>query len=412
MTSTKVLGTWLRRHSLILMAALGTASGCGSASPAAAGSPTPLYVVAGPAIPVVPVVGVAHVEPLDTVQDTVQIALLLDTSSSMDGLINQARSQLWAMVDQMGTLTRVVNGKTRGVRIELALFEYGNDTLSERDGYIRQVVPFTSDLDLVSEKLYGLFTNGGSEYAGQAITKSISSLQWSANPDTLRFVFLAGNETFNQGPISAEAAMEAAAAKDISVQLILCGSQDASWSAASKLAKSDLMTIDQNIVAQHIAAPQDDEILRLGAELNQTYMAYGAEGEVAHARQDKADKSSLKSSKKGALERAQLKSKKGYKNTSWDVVDAVDGDGKFLEKTADANLPAELRGKTLAEKKQLVAAKAARRVEIKAQIAKLEAQRLKHIEAERAKQASSDAPSLESELMKSTRKTASKKGYK
>ena len=62
-----------------------------------------------------------------------QIALLLDTSSSMDGLINQARSHLWNMVDQMGKMTRVVNGKTRGVKIELALYEYGNDTLARRD---------------------------------------------------------------------------------------------------------------------------------------------------------------------------------------------------------------------------------------------------------------------------------------
>ena len=41
-------------------------------------------------------------DPLPEVFYTVQIALLLDTSSSMDGLINQARSQVWKMVNELG----------------------------------------------------------------------------------------------------------------------------------------------------------------------------------------------------------------------------------------------------------------------------------------------------------------------
>src|SRR4029079_16877763 len=129
-------------------------------------------------------------------QDTVQIALLLDTSSSMDGLINQARSQLWGMVDQMGRMTRVVDGKVRGVKVQLALYEYGNDTLSAKSGYIRQVLPFTTDLDSVSEKLGALFTNGGEEYVGQAIDTAVGSLTWSDDPSAMRFIYVAGNEEF------------------------------------------------------------------------------------------------------------------------------------------------------------------------------------------------------------------------
>src|SRR5439155_20107641 len=138
----------------------------------------------------------------DNVQDTVQIALLLDTSSSMDGLINQARSHLWDMVDQMGRMTRVVDGKTRGVKVELALYQYGNDTLSRDSGFIQQVLPLTSDLDKVSEKLHALFTNGGSEYVGQAIDTAVSQLAWSKDPATMKFIFVAGNEEFDQGPIN------------------------------------------------------------------------------------------------------------------------------------------------------------------------------------------------------------------
>lgn len=406
----KTLGSWLRRHSLTVVAALGGAAGVAYAAGWHTKPTDPAAATA--ALAVAPTPQNTAEPPRDNVQDTVQIALLLDTSSSMDGLINQARSQLWNMVDQMGRMTRVVDGKTRSVKIELALYEYGNDTLSVKDGYIRQVLPFTTDLDKVSETLHGLFTNGGSEYAGQAIQTAVTSLEWSSDPAAMRFVFVAGNEEFDQGPITAAKAMQAAAQKDVHVQLIHCGAKDLTWEAAAKLAMSDLMTIDQNHVAQHIASPQDADILRLGNDLNATYMAYGDEGAASVARQARADTSSAKLSPKVALERAQLKSKKSYRNVNWDVVDAVDNNRKFLEEAPDDKLPTELRGKTLAEKQKIVADNAAKRAELKTKIAKLEAERNTFLAAERAKQHGAEAQSLETELMKTTKKVAVKKGYK
>lgn len=408
------LNRWFRRHSLTLVATLGGAAGVAfavarlGAGPAPAGPPhagPPPTALVQPATP-----------PRDTVVDTVQVALLLDTSSSMDGLINQARSHLWKMVDQLGAMTRVVDGKVRGVKIELAIYEYGNDTLPAESGYIRQVLPFTSDLDQASEKLGALFTNGGSEFAGKAIETAVTSLAWSKDPAALRFVFVAGNESFDQGPVAATTAMGDAAARDIAVQLIFCGSNNGdsesqTWGAAAKLAQSDLTTIDQDRVAAHIPAPQDAEIMRLGGELNGTYIAYGAGGQAAVARQTAADASSAKLGAKVALERNALKAKKAYRNDSWDLVDAVDGDAGFLGRAKDEELPAEMRGKTLAEKQAAVEAQASRRAALKAEIAKLEAERDAFLKAEAAKNGAADAPSLETELIKGTRKAATKKGY-
>src|SRR5690606_9948648 len=129
----------------------------------------------------------------------------------------------------------------------------------------------------------------------------------------------------------------------------------------------------------------DAEILRLGRELNSTYVAYGAHGRAAFARQMKADESSAKLSAKSALERSQLKAKKAYKNESWDLVDAVEKDAKFLDKAKDDDLPAELRGKSTAEKEAYVQAKAAERAALKKRIADLEAERKVFLEAERKK---------------------------
>ncbi len=407
-----LLKRWLRRHSLTVVAALGGAAGVAYAVSWNAGRADAPAALVGPALAAGGANSSLAAElPRDTAVDTVQIALLLDTSSSMDGLINQARSHLWNIVDQMGSMTRVVDGKTRGVRVELALYEYGNSRLSSASGYIRQVLPFTSDLDKVSEQLNALMTTGGSEYAGQVIQTAASELAWSSEPGALKFVFVAGNEGFDQGPVSADAAMKMAKGKDISVQLIHCGGTDATWSSAALLAGTDLTSIDQDRVAHHIPAPQDDAILRLGSELNGTYLAYGAEGQAAVARQAQADVASGKLSKKVALERSQLKAKPSYKNSTWDLVDAVEGDAGFLAKTDDAALPADLRGKSLEEKQKIVADNAAGRARIKAEIAKLERERAAFLAAEKAK-AAPDAPSLETELMKGTRKVAGQKGWK
>lgn len=394
-------GKWLRRYSLPLVAVLGSATGLVYASQRGASSgPPPATVVAEPA----PVI--------DTVQDTIQVAILLDTSGSMDGLINQARAHLWKMVDELGQMTRKVDGKVRGVKVELALYEYGNESLPAANGYIRQVLPLTSDLDKVSEELHRLSTKGGDEFVGQAIQVATTSLQWSADPAALKYVFVAGNEEFDQGPVSAATAMAAARDRGIHVQLIYCGAQDPTWSAAATLAQSDLMTLDHDHVAQHIPAPQDAEILRLGAELNNTYLAYGSQGGAAKARQDKADASSAKLSPKVAIERAQLKRKAAYRNESWDVIDAAERDANFLSKVEDAQLPLELRGKSLEEKQHLVAAKTAERNATKAKLAKLEAEREAYLASERAKQATIETPSLDVQMVKAAKKAAAKKGYK
>jgi hypothetical protein len=105
-----------------------------------------------------------YAHPVDPRPDKplVQLALLLDTSNSMDGLIDQAKSQLWRIVNDLA------GARCRGdaPRIEVALYEYGNSGLPAGERYLRQVVSFTSDLDRVSEKLFGLRTNGSEKDCG------------------------------------------------------------------------------------------------------------------------------------------------------------------------------------------------------------------------------------------------------
>jgi hypothetical protein len=119
--------------------------------------------------------GVSSVSAKTTVpgkKPAIQMAILLDTSNSMDGLIDQARTQLWRIVNEFAA------AKKGGVTPELdvALYEYGNNGLPAERGYIRQVLPFTTDLDRLSEELFALKTNGGEEYCGQVIAEATVGL--------------------------------------------------------------------------------------------------------------------------------------------------------------------------------------------------------------------------------------------
>src|SRR5688572_10855725 len=101
--------------------------------------------------PVAPIVEVPVAKtPPSTGQRKIQVALLLDTSSSMDGLIGQAKTQLWKIVNELSA------AKRDGVRpvIELALYEYGKSSLSAEQGWVRRILPLTGDLDKVSEELF------------------------------------------------------------------------------------------------------------------------------------------------------------------------------------------------------------------------------------------------------------------
>src|SRR5262245_58669484 len=95
----------------------------------------------------------AAVQPVQN-KPIVQIAILLDTNNSMDGLIGQAKTQLWKIVNEFATARR------DGVRpeIQVALYHYGTPSLGVETGYIKQLVPLTTDLDKVSDELFKLRT--------------------------------------------------------------------------------------------------------------------------------------------------------------------------------------------------------------------------------------------------------------
>lgn len=150
----------------------------------------------------------------------IQAAILLDVSNSMDGLIEQAKTQLWNMVNTLGRVKCDDNSKPQ---IEVSLYEYGRSSNSAANGYVKQLVSFTQDLDSISKILFNLNTNGGEEYCGKVIYTSLDELKWNEKNDQYKVIFIAGNEDFLQGNVTYTAACAKAKEKGVIVNTIYCG---------------------------------------------------------------------------------------------------------------------------------------------------------------------------------------------
>jgi hypothetical protein len=341
-------------------------------------------------------------------ESLVQLAILLDTSNSMDGLIEQAKSQLWKIVNEFNDAKQ---GDKKPV-VQVALYEYGNTNLSVGTNYIRQVLPFTRDLDKVSEELFKLTTNGGDEYCGAVIREAIDKLDWDKNGQTYKAVFIAGNEPFDQGPIKPNDSCKAAIQKGIVVNTIHCGNraegENSGWRTGAALAEGRFLTIDQDKAVVHIEAPQDKEITRLSIELNRTYVTYGKDGARGIANQTAQDSNAFKYEKSGAaVQRALTKTSSNYKNSTWDLVDACKKDGVKLEAIPAAELPEELKPLAPGARQAYIDQKADERSKLQSDINRLNEERKKFV-AEKAKEKGAEA-TLDNAISQVVREQAAKK---
>ena len=352
------------------------------------------------------------VEPVKPVADqpVVQLAILLDTSNSMDGLIAQAKTQLWSIVNEFATAKQ--DGKAP--RVQVALYQYGNNGLDREKGWVQQVVPLTDDLDKLSEQLFSLRTNGGEEYCGWVIKDAVKDLAWDPSSKTYKAIFIAGNEPFTQGPVSYIESCKGAIAKGIIVNTIHCGPEkegiDGKWKDGATLADGRFLVINQDARIADIAAPQDRKIAELNSKLNSTYIGYGAAAPVAKARQEAQDANAASAPGGSTVlaQRALTKSSANYSNAGWDLVDRAKQQDFDVSKLKDEELPEELRKLGAEERKDYIAKKTSEREALQKELGTLAKEREKFV-AERMKEKGKDSM-FDKVVTTAVREQASKKG--
>jgi hypothetical protein len=306
----------------------------------------------------------------------IDLAICLDTSGSMSGLIDSAKEKLWAIVNELGRADPTPD-------LRVGLLTYGNDGHLPEDGWVRLDVPFTTDLDAVSAQLFSLTTNGGTEYVGRVVDYATSQLSWSTDSNALKIVVVAGNESADQDTTRLFRDVCAEAEADgFHVNSIYCGNAEdtfaPAWRDVAVLGSGYFATIDKDNGTLAVATPYDADLARLNTVLNATYIPFGATG-VAGARNQVAQDSNAGSLNAAALaDRAATKAGQLYK-CAWDLVDACESQEVDVEDLSEDALPEIMKAMTMPARKIYVAKKKAERAAVQEKIEALSAKRSQYI---------------------------------
>ena len=343
----------------------------------------------------------------------IQLALLLDTSNSMDGLINQARTRLWSIVNEMSAIA--VAGEVP--QLQVALYQYGNSGISAGEDHVQLRCRFTTDLDIVSEQLFALSTNGGNEYCGAVLREALTELSWvgTGRKHVLRLVVIAGNEPFNQGTEPFGEWTSHAMKRDIRINTIFCGPEQEGrrtlWEQGALSGNGYYAFINQDYQEPQIETPFDDALKQLNDALNGTYIGYGRRGAESLKRQEMQDQFNASASVSGFFSRVLSKSSSNYATGSWDLVSGVEDGSIALEDIDSKSLPEEYRGLSPVELEQRIDLLVIERTRIQNEIVEVSKKRREFIKQALTNQNASESERLDDALIRALLKQAVEAGF-
>ncbi|MHC4990389.1 MAG: vWA domain-containing protein [Planctomycetota bacterium] len=339
----------------------------------------------------------------------IDLAICLDTSGSMEGLIDAARTKLWDIVNDLA-LARPTP------ELRVALLTFGNDGHAAENGWVRVDSPFTEDLDLISQQLFALTTNGGTEYVGRVTSRATTTLDWHPSDDTLKLIVVAGNESADQDQdVPFRNACRTAIGRGIMVNSIYCGNPAddlaPAWREVATLADGHFAAIDHDNGTITITTPFDTRLTELSAALNETYIPYGELGEWGCSNQLAQDANAQSVNAATAAARCATKASALYNNGRWDLVDASRQESIKLEEVAQDQLPEVMQAMTLEERRAYVEQKAERRGVIQAEVAELNGKRQAYIVEETRRQSLDASRSFDQAIRRAVRDQARAKGF-
>ena len=349
----------------------------------------------------------------------IDLVICLDISGSMDGLIASAKIQLWNVVNELARIKPTPN-------LRVGLYAYGATRFDPKKGWVNKEVDLTEDLDDVYKVLNALKTGGGEEYVARVTKTAMDEQKWSTDKDALKIIFVCGNEPVNQDKeVNLDDVAAQAKKAGIVINTIYCkwghDNEIAGWADFSKACAGRHVNIDQNRATQQIVVKTefDDAIIKLGEDLNKTYVAYGKDGKDKAANQAAQDKNAAGlppaapgAAPTAAIERSVTKAGALYRNGTWDLVDKMKEKDFDITKIKEEDLCDDLKKLKPEERLPYLKKKAEERAELQKKIADLSAKRQKKIDEERAKTPKTDTEKALDEAFKSViRDQAKDKGF-
>ena len=338
----------------------------------------------------------------------IDIVFCIDCSGSMRPVIETAKQKVWAIVNE------IAKARPSPV-LRIGLLGYGNALQPLR------FTQLTDDLDAVYKDLL-VYTDDaalGQEFVGHAIHRATTEMHWSDGKQTLKVIYVVGNETAHQGPpeLDYTRTAPAAIARGIIVNAIYCGNYDyatapPTWREFARLADGQYMEIAETGGAITISTPFDQRLSDLSQKLNTTYVAYGPAGAAASVNQAAQDANATRLGTEVAAARALSKSTTLYRNSTWDLIDASREEKEFdLAKLKDEQLPPEMRPMTSDQRKAYLESKSRERDQIQAEIKQLANQRDAYVKQQTRKQGLTSDKAFDENVRRSILEQAKQKGF-
>lgn len=318
----------------------------------------------------------------------IEVAFILDTTGSMEGLIEGAKAKIWSIANDI-----VNTDPTPDLKI--GLIGYRDKT----DKYVTRVNDLSDDIDAMYEHLQAFSAQGGGdrpESVNQALYEAVTKLNWSKSPEILKIIFLVGDAPPHMdyaNEIQYPEICQMAVKKDLIINTIQCGDGADTlpvWQKIARLSEGKYVQIGQSGGMVAVETPMDDELESLNRQLAQTAIAYGREEE--RMRVTSKMSRSFSAPKAAIADRLDYlsKSKKVVTGEGDLVEDTASGSVKLEEVDSDA-LPDKMRGMSTKEQKAYIEKKAEQRKQIQSQIDDLLKQRTEYLKKQAAENRKKDA---------------------
>ena len=346
---------------------------------------TAIGIAVFPAIQQAQAITTVNTQTPPTQNHQIEVVFILDTTSSMSGLIQAAKEKIWSIATTMASAEQ-----TPDIKMGLVAFR------DRGDAYVTQVLDLSQDLDSMYAKLMDFKAQGGGdgpESVNQALYDAVNRISWSKNESVYKVAFLIGDAPPHMdynNDVKFPATLERAKQKGIIVNTIQSGQSQSTapvWQNIAQLGSGEYFQVENSGNAVAVETPFDKKLSELAASLEGTRLYYGDE----EAKQSQKRKNEATSKLHDELSEAALARRATYNATAsgktnflgkGELVDAISSGRVELDDIDKDDLPASLQALAPEKQMAIISDQARRRDKIKNDINKLSESRSNYIRQE------------------------------
>jgi len=315
----------------------------------------------------------------------IEVVFVLDTTSSMSGLIQAAKEKIWSIATTMASAQQ-----SPDISMGLVAFR------DRGDAYVTRIFDLSQDLDSMYASLMDLKARGGGdgpESVNKAMFDAINHIAWSKDNSVYKVVFLVGDAPPHMdyaNDVSYATTLKMAHDKGIVVNTIQSGRDQATaryWQDIARIGTGVYFQVEDSGNAVAIATPFDKKLSELATRLEDTRLYYGNEEEKA-AQKSKLDAGSKlhRELSEAALARRAIFNATNSGESNFlgegELVDAIVSGRVELDDIDRDHLPSSLQAMAPKEALTLISEKAKRRDSLKKEIASVSESRSRYIRQE------------------------------